>query len=96
MPRPCRRLELLDGRIDTIRLYISPWSEYQQGRYPMRDISGADLLPERAASQALYREAVLTYHMWKTQEARQWNHWSTRFMNSFGPRAFIPIGSAFT
>ena len=79
-----------------MRLYISPWSSYQQGQYMLRDLSGSDLQPDRAAGQALYREAVLNDHMWKTQEARQWNHWSTRFMESFGPRSFIPVGSAFT
>ena len=49
-----------------------------------------------ATLEAVHRLAVAGYHADKAVEERQWDHWAQRFISYFGPRRFIPIGSAFT
>jgi len=91
-----RRLDgRVDGLLDRVRLYVCPWSEYQHGKTHVAIIQpdpvGEVLLP----AQALYENCVRHYHEWKGDDARQWSHWSARYIEYFGPRSFIPIGSSF-
>jgi hypothetical protein len=85
----------VDGRLDRVRLYICPWSEYQHDKahfaFELSD-PAADLMP---AAQSLYESCVRHYHNWKGDETRQWSHWSARYIDYFGPRSFIPVGSSF-
>lgn len=85
----------VDARIDRVRVYVCPWSSYRDKAFhleTMRDPAGA----WRDASQALYDHAIDYYHRWKGDDARQWSHWSARYIDYFGPRRFIPKGSSFT
>ena len=50
---------------------------------------------ERGFVQSSYRQCVDHYNQWKTEEGRQWSHWSVRYIDYFGPRGFIPQGSSF-
>lgn len=85
----------VDGRIDQVRIHSCPWSQYREGAdrswtlTPTADGAWATL-------EAVYRLAVAGYHADKAVEERQWDHWAQRFISYFGPRRFIPIGSAFT
>ena len=85
----------VDGRLDRVRFYICPWSEYKNDKthfaLEKSDFSGADL----TAAQDLYESCVRFYHTWKSDEARQWSHWSARYIEYFGARSFIPVGSSF-
>ena len=86
----------VDGLIDRLRLYVCPWSEYQNDkRHFALDIycSGEALKQE---AQAFYEESVRRYHKWKDDEDRQWSHWSASFIDYFGPRSFIPVGTSFS
>jgi hypothetical protein len=86
----------VDGLVDRLRVYACPWSDYQHGRqhhlteHPM--LLGDDL----AVAQLFYEKSVGHYHQWKAEPNRQWNHWSARYIDYFGPRTFIPPGSSFT
>lgn len=86
----------VDGRLDRIRLHVCPWSEYQHEKAHF----ALELRPPDAATftpaQALYENCVRAYHVWKGDETRQWSHWSARYIDYFGPRAFIPVGSSFS
>ncbi len=90
-----RREGRVDGRLDRIRFYICPWSEYQNGKthfaLEKSELSGEDLV----VSQELYESCVRFYHAWKIDQARQWSHWSARYIEYFGARSFIPVGSSF-
>ena len=85
----------VDGTVDLLRLYVCPWSEYQDGRrhhlLEARELSTED----RADVQALYENCVAAYHIWKNDDRRQWSHWSANYIDYFGSRSFIPIGTAF-
>jgi hypothetical protein len=85
----------VDGRVDRLRIYVCPWSTYQEGRtFHLSDRTDFNA-DERALAQALYQACVRKYHQWKTDQSRQWSHWSARYIDYFGPRRFIPQGSSF-
>ena len=85
----------VDQRVDRVRIYLCPWSGYQDKQFHLTDLDDLDAAQQRAA-QTLYEHAIAYYHQWKGDEARQWSHWSARYIDYFGPRSFIPLGSAFT
>jgi len=84
----------VDGKVDRVRIYTCPWSKYAQKEFHLEERE----LTENGDGemQALYEHAVSYYHRWKTEEERLWNHWSIRYIEYFGPRSFIPVGSSFT
>ena len=85
----------VDGHVDRLRLYICPWAEYQKDRSYFL-LEQKDLATHAAgAAQALYSNCVHHYHLWKSEPTRQWSHWSARYIDYFGPRSFIPVGSSF-
>ena len=85
----------VDRDVNRVRVYVCPWEKYETKGFHLSE--AATLSPEQhEAAQELYKHAVGYYHLWKDEEGRQWNHWSTRFIDYFGPREFIPKGSSFT
>ena len=78
----------VDQVVDQVRVVINPWSRYQSG-----DVFELHLDPTQA--QALYTVCLADYARWRDVEERQWDHWSSRYIDYFGPRSFIPRGSGF-
>jgi hypothetical protein len=86
----------VDGLVDRLRIYVCPWNEYKNGRKHLL-VETAELQGEgRALTQELFRTSVKKYHQWKTEESRQWTHWSARYIDYFGSRSFIPTGTSFS
>lgn len=86
----------VDGHVDRLRLYVCPWSGYQNDKHHFL-LTQSPLRPaERELAQALYENCVRAYHLWKGEDARQWSHWSARYIDYFGPRSFIPVGTSFS
>jgi hypothetical protein len=85
----------VDGRIDRLRIYICPWSHYADKEFHLIDKTELDQDDQRQC-QALYEHCIRFYHEWKGDPERQWSHWSTRYIDYFGPRTFIPQNSSFT
>ncbi|MCH7908759.1 MAG: hypothetical protein IIB38_03985 [Candidatus Hydrogenedentes bacterium] len=85
----------VDRRVDRVRIYVCPWNTYQDKQFHLTDIRNLDV-PQQQAAQTLYEHAIAYYHQWKGDEDRQWSHWSARYIDYFGPRSFIPLGSSFT
>lgn len=85
----------VDGIVDRARVYVCPWETYKDKKFFLHE--DRDLQGEKAKlTQDLYAHAVGYYHRWKADEGRQWSHWSTRYIDYFGARTFIPKGSSFT
>lgn len=85
----------VDGAVDRVRVYVCPWDSYTDKKFHLAELT--DFEPkQKISAQQLYEHAVSYYHQWKDDEERQWNHWSTRYIDYFGPRQFIPRGSCFT
>jgi len=84
----------VDGMIDRLRIYVCPWSHYAKKEFHLVEIAGL-AKDDQEACQAIYDHAVRYYHEWKSDPERQWSHWSTRFIDYFGPRTFIPQNSSF-
>ena len=86
----------VDGTVDRLRIYLCPWAQYRNEKahflYETSELTGDEL----DGTQALYKHCVEKYHQWKDPEARQWNHWSARYIDYFGPRSFIPVGTSFS
>lgn len=85
----------VDGYVDRVRVYVCPWETYKDKNFFLhedRDLQGQ----KKELAQELYAHAIEYYHLWKADEGRQWSHWSTRYIDYFGPRTFIPKGSSFT
>jgi hypothetical protein len=84
----------VDGILDSVRIYINPWSMHSQGKYhSIETLEPADIHME---SQNIFDDGVQKYQQWKEDPKRQWEHWSIQFIEYFGPRTFIPKGTAFT
>jgi hypothetical protein len=83
----------VDGRADKVRLYLNPWDQYSEGRLLTREWEGAEI---SEGAHALYAACLAKYQDWKEEPARQWEHWSVRYIDYFGPRTFLPAGTAFT
>lgn len=86
----------VDGLVDQVRLYVCPWSEYSnEKQHFLADLSRDDAeFP--IAAQSLYEHSVRCYHQWKGEEDRQWSHWSANYIDYFGARSFIPVGTSFS
>jgi len=85
----------VDRTVDRLRIYVCPWATYSENR-KFHLTERTDLNPEELAlAQGLYKPCVEKYHQWKSDESRQWSHWSVRYIDYFGPRSFIPQGSSF-
>ncbi len=86
----------VDGKVDRLRLYICPWIGFAPPsfKHHLTDFDGIPAHLE-TNTQELYHEAVRFYHQWKNEPARQWSHWSANYIDYFGPRSFIPIGTSF-
>lgn len=85
----------VDGKVDRVRMYVCPWFAYGKDRsYFLREDTS---LPEadQTMIQSFYRQSIDQYNLWKEDSARQWSHWSVRYIDYFGPREFIPKGSSF-
>lgn len=86
----------VDGEVDKLRCYICPWNRFQDKRqHHLLQRSEFDEL-EAASVRELYNCAVRHYHLWKSEEERQWSHWSQQYIDYFGPRNFIPVGTSFS
>lgn len=89
-----RRIEqIVDGVVDRVRIFVCPWETYRHKEFELIELKREGDLDEY--QQALYEHLINYYHEWKGNENRQWSHWSTRYINYFGPRQFIPKGSSF-
>jgi hypothetical protein len=84
----------VDGKLDRVRIYICPWETYQNKNFQLIEADTSNSQWE--SSQPLYDHLVDYYHRWKSEEDRQWSHWSVRYIDYFGPRSFIPKESSFT
>lgn len=86
----------VDGKVDRLRVYVCPWESYgpERGFHLIEETEFEE--SQNAQLQELYAYCVRKYHDWKTDEARQWSHWSVRFIDYFGPRKFIPVGTSFS
>ena len=84
-----------DGKLDRVRLVVNPWSEYLKDAFLTREWSTAGDAP-LPGFQDLYALCLAKYQIWKDDPSRQWEHWSVRYIDYFGPRTFIPAGTAFT
>lgn len=84
----------VDGTVDRARIFTNPWLRYREGDHQETDmpLAGGDQDP----FQSLYRAGVAGYLAWKDDPERQWEHWSARYIDYFGSRSFIPLGSSFT
>lgn len=85
----------VDGQVDLLRVYVCPWSEFQHER--RHHLFAAGDLPAALAAevQSLHQTALERYAVWREQPARQWQHWSQRYIDYFGPRRFIPMDTSF-
>lgn len=86
----------VDGLVDRLRVHICPWSRYRRDREHFALALNRFNPGESGAILPLYREAVRHYHLWKDQEERQWRHWSQQYIDYFGARTFIPVGTSFS
>ena len=86
----------VDGLVDRVRIYVCPWATYQHEKTFHLCEGTALAADELRLAQGCYRSCVAKYHLWKGEESRQWSHWSARYIDYFGPRAFIPQGSSLT
>lgn len=86
----------VDQLVDRIRIYLCPWEHYQDNKQHHL-IAIEDIPPsEQESAQFLYKNCIDHYHIWKKEEAREWTHWSARFIDYFGPRSFIPQRTSFS
>ncbi len=76
----------VDGHVDLARVYINPWSEWKTRAVDLREVDAARLQP-------LYSDSIAHFQSWKSIPERQWSHWSTEYIDYFGPRTSIPAGS---
>jgi len=84
----------VDGVVDTLDIYECPTPVFNNPRH----VEVHDELNEpafRHAVQVVYGRAVELYDRWKGDQARQWGHWGTRYIEYFGPRTFIPRSTRF-
>lgn len=84
----------VDGVVDRLRVYVCPWQTYQEKDFQLIEAEAAH--PQWTSVPPLYDHLVEHYHQWKSDEERQWSHWSVRYIDYFGPRSFIPKESSFT
>lgn len=84
----------VDGKIDRVRVYANPYDNFAADEHYLLEVIDPEGSQAETA-QSAYDDAVTKYHKWKEIPERQWSHWSTRYIEYFGKRSFIPIGSSF-
>jgi hypothetical protein len=77
----------VDGKVDLARVYINPWSEWKTRAVDLREV-------EAGSVQSLYTQSVANFHAWRSLPQRQWSHWSTDYIDYFGPRTSVPVGTS--
>lgn len=83
----------VDGQLDLVRIYNCPWSDYQtEQQHELHTYLGKEI-PE--GFQELYETALTQYNQWKDLQERSWSHWSTKYIEYFGQRTFVPNGTVF-
>jgi hypothetical protein len=87
-----RRAGAVDRIPDWVRIYVNPFSAWKSGEMWSISLKGGDI-PEPLLG--LYGMALDAYRRNGEMPDRQWNHWAFRYIDYFGPRTFIPRGSAF-
>lgn len=85
----------VDGKADRLRVYFCPWNRYGADRSFFVLELNREKTPIWEGVDTLYESCVKHYHLWKEDESRQWSHWSSRYIDYFGARSFIPRGSSF-
>lgn len=86
----------VDGEVDLCRVIINPFAAYgDSGDFFELRQDRTGLAEHADAVRELYQASVATYDRWKTLPDRQWQHWSTKYIEYFGRRSFIPQGSSF-
>ncbi len=85
----------VDGLVDRFRIMVCPWEEYRNDRQHLAMTSESRPSETLLAAQDVYEVCVRKYRDWRESEARQWSHWSQRYIDYFGPRRFIPAGTSF-
>lgn len=85
----------VDRRVDLARIIVCPWASYGVDRDHQRYEQCTLSTEERACFDAVYREGVAAYRLWKDDDSRRWFHWSSAFIDYFSPRATVPANSAF-
>lgn len=91
----CRVDGRVDGHVDLARIIVCPWSTYGIDRDHQRFEQCEFTDDEQVRFDALYRGGVGTFHAWRHDESRQWSHWSADYLEFFGPRTFVPLGTSF-
>jgi len=84
----------VDGKIDQMRLYINPFEKFKEDEMGYRKFSKNDTAAMEKGQQ-LFNDALKKYNLWKNESRRQWQHWSIKYIDYFGPRKFIPLESSF-
>jgi hypothetical protein len=79
----------VDGQVDLARIYVNPWSDWKTRAVDLREVDPRNL-------QSLYSQSVAHFQAWKSVPERQWSHWSTDYIEYFGPRTSIPVASSLT
>ena len=86
----------VDRLVDRVRIYVCPWDNYKNDKQHYSQIISPFAPGDQRLTQGLYTHCVSQYHQWKKDESREWNHWSSRYIDYFGPRSFIPTGTSFS
>ena len=78
--------EIIDGRssgLSRIRVYIDPY-----GGQPAPPLWQAETAPHSDTAQTLFGQLCEASWSWPLQEERLWDHWTSRYIDYFGPRQF--------
>ncbi len=84
----------VDGLVDRIRIYVNPWALHRTDQHYLLELMDPGE-PHLTIAQEAYDGSVALYRNWKDDPERQWQHWSNRYIQYFGARSFIPVGTAF-
>jgi hypothetical protein len=84
----------VDNLPDRIRIIVNPFSNWLKDEVSLSEFAHR----EEAGTvwDGLFNESVKLYGTWKDEPDRQWEHWAIRYIDYFGPRGSIPVGSSFT
>ena len=86
----------VDRLVDRVRIYVCPWDKYKHEKQYYSKTFSPFAPGDQRLTQGLYAHCVSRYHDWKEDESREWNHWSSKYIDYFGPRSFIPTGTSFS
>jgi hypothetical protein len=84
----------VDGFVDRVRIYVNPWFDHRYDRmFTSQFTTESRALPQ--IWQKLYEAGLGIYARLKEAPENQFEHWSIRYIDYFGPRDLIPPGSRF-